>query len=439
MIHNREAEQAVLGAILQEGALVKDVFLLTAHFESRDHQDIFQAIKKVDEAEQPVTIVSVTTELGERVGQAGGVQYLLDLAGSVPTTITLKHDQRLVLEAYRNRKTKELALTYAGNPTDESLDQLMGRLEEVRHTGIEPNQTTVYEHLIEIAQEMTHPPDGGLTGLSTGYLQLDQMTGGSQRGDLTIVAARPSMGKTAFALNMAAHHCRTGGTVHLFSLEMGVKSLLQRLISMEAVVDGQKWRSMSFSTRDYEQAMKSIGEIAHWSLNIHEQHRTVHEIRASVRQAMQDDKEGRNHMVIIDYLQLLTPPKGRYERRDMEIGVMTRELKLLARELNVPIILLSQLSRKVEQRPDKRPLMSDLRESGNIEQDADVVYFLYRDDYYEKDSELKDRVEILLMKQRNGPVGNVELRFVKEYGRFESLGERNNHLLHWKSSKSKTI
>ncbi|WP_163527297.1 replicative DNA helicase [Halobacillus ihumii] len=422
MIRNHEAEQAVLGAILQEGTLVKDVFLLAVHFENRNHQEIFQAIKKVDAAEQPVTIVTVTTELGERVGRLGGVQYLLSLAESVPTTATFKHDQRLVLDAYRNRKTKDLALKYAGNPTDQSLDQLMGRLDELRQIGFEQGRTTVYEHLIEIAQGMALPPEGGQTGFSTGYIQLDQMTGGAQRGDLIIVAARPSMGKTAFALNLATHHCRAGGAVHLFSLEMGVKSLLQRIISMEAAVDGQKWRSMSFSNKDYAQALKSIGEIARWSLNIHEQARTVHDIRASVRQAMQDDKAGRNHMVIIDYLQLLTA-KGRFERRDLEVGAITRELKLLARELNVPIVLLSQLSRNVEQRQDKRPMLSDLRESGNIEQDADVVSFLYRDDYYNRDSQLKNRVEVLLMKQRNGPVGSVGLKFLKEYGRFECLEE----------------
>ncbi|UOR11388.1 replicative DNA helicase [Halobacillus amylolyticus] len=416
MIHNREAEQAVLGAILFEGTLMKDVFLLAEHFESPDHQTLFQAIKKVYESDQPITIVSVTTELGDLVGRIGSVSYLLSLADSVPTTMTIKQDQRMVLDAYRNRKTREMALEYAEKPCDEALDELVGQLEGLRGVRVEQSLPSTYDHLIEIANEMADPPENGQTGFSTGYIEFDQMTGGMQRGDLIIVAARPSMGKTAFALNMASHHCKQGGSVQLFSLEMGTKSLLRRMISMEAEIDGQKWRSMNFSVDDYNKAMTAIGEIAHWSLNIYEQEHTVHDIRTKVRQVMQED-QGRNQMVIIDYLQLMTA-KGRYERRDLEVGAMTRELKLLSRELDVPIILLSQLSRGVEQRQDKRPLMSDLRESGNIEQDADVIGFLYRDDYYNKNSEERGRVEVLLRKQRNGPVGSIKLKFLKEYGKF---------------------
>ncbi|UOQ94762.1 replicative DNA helicase [Halobacillus shinanisalinarum] len=429
MIHNREAEQAVLGTILFEGSLIKDIFLRAEHFASPDHQTLFQAIKKVYESDQPITIVSVTTELGELVGKVGGVSYLLSLADSVPTTTMIKHDQRMVLDAYRNRKTREVALRYAEKPCDEALDELMVQLEDLRSVGMEQSLPSTYDHLIEIANDMTDPPKNGQTGFSTGYIELDQMTGGTQRGDLIIVAARPSMGKTAFALNMAAHHCKNGGAVQLFSLEMGTKSLLKRIISMEAEVDGQKWQTMIFSDENYEQAMTAIGEIACWSLNIYEQERTVHDIRAKIRQSMQEDKE-RDHMVIIDYLQLMTA-KGRYERRDLEVGAMTRELKLLARELDVPIILLSQLSRGVEQRQDKRPIMSDLRESGNIEQDADVIGFLYRDDYYNKDSEDRGRVEILLSKQRNGPVGSVSLRFLKEYGKFVGGGGEGLSIDHY--------
>ena len=302
-------------------------------------------------------------------------------------------------------------MTYIENPSTDALLGLKQQL-HLMDQDTEAEEQTVKEQLSEIAMEMTSAP--AQTGFSTGFEDYDKMTGGAQRGDLIIVAARPSMGKTAFALNIAMNHCKNGGAVDLFSLEMGSKQLLQRMISSEARIDGQKWRSMCFSADDYKRSFHVIGEIAEWNLSIHEREQSIQDITSKIRSSVAKDPD-HEHLVIIDYLQLMTV-KGRYERRDLEVGAITRELKLLARELNIPIILLSQLSRSVEQRQDKRPMMSDLRESGNIEQDADVISFLYRDDYYTQEG--SDVVEVILRKQRNGPVGTVMLGFWKEYGRF---------------------
>ncbi|MCP3032874.1 replicative DNA helicase [Halobacillus sp. A1] len=418
MIYNREAEQSVIGSILLEEEVVKDVTLRADHFNDRRHQLIYEAVCKIDQAGEPVNLVTVTTELQKNINEVGGVSYLSGMAQSVPTTANIKHHQRLILDAYRNRKTKEQAITYASNPSEEALDVMMSRLETYREEGMVEEEPTTYDTLLEIARDMANPPADGLTGFATGYSDVDRMTGGTQAGDLIILAGRPSMGKTAFALNLAGHHCKQGGRVHIFSLEMGRKALMKRMLSCEAEIHGQKWQKGCFSHSDYERCMESMGDMSQWQLHLHERDTTVAEMRARVRHSMRKDKHTKP-MIIIDYLQLMTSP-GRHERRDLEIGAMTRELKQLALELKVPIILLSQLSRSVEQRKDKRPLMSDLRESGNIEQDADMVAFLYRDDYYNWTGGKKDEVEFLISKQRNGPVGNVGLRFMKEYGKFVS-------------------
>ncbi len=200
---------------------------------------------------------------------------------------------------------------------------------------------------------------------------------------------------------------------------MGAKELLFRVISSEANIDGMKWRSMLFSEKDYNQGMQAIGDISKWGLEIHEEITTIEEIKRTLTQAVKEDPEG-DHLAIIDYLQLIKTAK-KYDRRDLEVGDIARELKLLAKKLNIPIILLSQLSRGVEQRQDKRPVNSDLRDSGNIEEHADLVGFLYRDDYYDSQSEKQNIIEIILSKQRNGPIGTVELAFIKEYGKFVNL------------------
>ncbi|WP_026908926.1 replicative DNA helicase [Paucisalibacillus globulus] len=419
MIHHLEAEQAVIGTVLLEGALFQNLTLEAKHFYSIKHQKIFDSMRIVSEKQQEINVVTVVTVLEKDVDEIGGVSYLSQLAGSVPSTEGLKDYESAVFEAYRNRETSKLAIQYSENPSDESLHKLLTQLEKVKDIGIFNQEKTTKDILLDIAEKMALPPEESKRGFQTGYTDFDNMTGGLQPTDLIIIAARPSVGKTAFALNIASGHCENGGTSHIFSLEMGAEQLLQRIISAEANVDGQKWRTMNFSNEDYSNSMNAIGIISNWNLHTYEEERSINQIKASIRKAVQNAPDER-HLVIIDYLQLITST-GRYERRDLEVGSMTRDLKLLAKELNTPIVLLSQLSRGVEQRQDKRPMMSDLRESGNIEQDADVVGFLYRDDYYNKESEKQNIIEIILSKQRNGPTGTVELAFLKEYGKFVNL------------------
>jgi replicative DNA helicase len=266
--------------------------------------------------------------------------------------------------------------------------------------------------------ESLHYNKGGLKGLSTGFIDLDKMTSGFQKSDLIIVAARPSMGKTAFALNVAQNVAlRTGETVAIFSLEMSSAQLVMRMIASEGNIDAQAFRTGNLNEEDWEKLTMSIGTLSEASIFIDDTPGiTIFDIRAKLRRLQAEHGLG---LVMIDYLQLIS---GRgIDSRQQEISEISRSLKLMAREFNVPIIALSQLSRAVEQRQDKRPMLSDLRESGSIEQDADMVAFLYRDDYYNEESEKKNIAEIIIGKQRNGPVGRVELLFLKNYNKFLSL------------------
>lgn len=417
-IANNEAEASVLGSVLKDGTLFKELLVQEAHFYYANHRQIFRSMKEVSDQNDFIDMVTVTTKLGDAITQVGGTTYLLEMVESVASTGAMKHHERLIFDAYRAKMSKTCALQFAEDPTDQALDALITKLQAFREVGGHKQDKTTYDYLLEITDDMCFPT-GEQSGFGTSFQDLDDMTGGLQRGELMIVAARPSVGKTAFALNLAAGHAANGGASLVFSLEMGTKQLLQRMISSEGMINSQKWRNMAFSGVDYERAINAVGTISNWNLAIYDQMRTVTDIRSAIRKKVHDHPDAKQ-VAIIDYLQLMTPT-GKHERRDLEIGEITRELKLLAVELNIPIVLLSQLSRGVESRPDKRPLMSDLRESGNIEQDADVISFLYRDDYYDRDAETQNRMEVILSKQRNGPTGTVELVFNKAYGRFGNL------------------
>ncbi|WP_407270384.1 replicative DNA helicase [Radiobacillus sp. PE A8.2] len=418
---NYEAEAAVLGSVFLEGLLFDRLTVTEAQFDKHAHRLIFRAMKRASELGQDIDLVSVTTNLEDTISQVGGTTYLLQLAESVPTTENVAMYEQLLFEAYRNRKSREVAARYAANPSEEKMEQLISDLKHYQDFGVEKQEKTTRDYLEQIMRDCLSG-NHGYKGFPTAYRDLDQVTGGLHPGELIIVAARPSVGKTAFALNLAANHCRQHGISSIFSLEMGHEQLLERMISAEGGINNQKWRGMAFAEEDYTNVIFAAGEISNWKLQVHEQSRTIQDIRSSLRKTIRDCPN-EQHLAIIDYLQLMAPMERR-ERRDLEVGDMTRELKLLALELKIPIVLLSQLSRGVEQRQDKRPFMSDLRESGNIEQDADMIAFLYRDDYYHKNTDKPNIIEIILAKQRNGPTGTVELMFRKEFGRFLSLKSR---------------
>ncbi|MDZ5719557.1 replicative DNA helicase [Bacillus inaquosorum] len=315
---------------------------------------------------------------------------------------------------------QKTALDFANNPSDEGILQVYQKTVELQEIGIKNNRTKM-DVLTEIYNDM-YQEKGEITGVETGLADLDAMTGGWQDSDLIIVAARPSMGKTAFALNLAQNAALKGGVVDVFSLEMSDRQLVNRMLSNLGSIEGTKWRNPHkyFSEKDYENANRAIGEYEKLDIYIHDKpSQSVADIRSAIRKTTKDHPD-QKHLVVIDYLQLIRPI-GKFETKNLEVASITGELKNIARTFNVPIILLSQLSRGVEQRQDKRPMMSDLRDSGSIEQDADIVSFLYRDDYYDKQSDLKNIVEIIFAKQRNGSVGTVMAAFIKEYGRFLNL------------------
>ena len=269
-----------------------------------------------------------------------------------------------------------------------------------------------------------HNRVGDITGIPTGFAELDKMTAGFQRNDLIIVAARPSVGKTAFALNIAQNVAtKTDENVAIFSLEMGAEQLVMRMLCAEGNIDAQRLRTGSLTDEDWGKLTMAMGSLSNAGIFIDDTPGVrVKEIRAKCRRLKQE--QGGLGMILIDYLQLIQGSGRSGENRQQEVSEISRSLKALARELQVPVIALSQLSRGVEQRQDKRPMMSDIRESGSIEQDADIVAFLYRDDYYDKESENKNIIEIIIAKQRNGPTGTVSLAFVKEYNKFVNLERR---------------
>ncbi|MED0665741.1 replicative DNA helicase [Bacillus badius] len=420
-----EVENTVLGSIFLEPDLAYETNLTVEHFSRAANRIIFEAIQKLAEQNVPVDVMTVTQKLleNEQIENVGGVSYLTELAESVPTTANFPYYQAMLIEQYKKRLMTRAASDYLANPTEETAEKMYSTFIEAQEMGQKPSQSKI-EVLGEIFDEI-YEDAGELTGISSGLMELDRMTGGWQSSDLIVIAGRPSMGKTAYALGLAKACCEQGGVADIFSLEMPQKQLIKRFLSSIGNIEGSKWRNSFklFTEQDKKRAQYAMDIYNKWSINIHDNPRqTVADIRAAVRKTKREHP-GKKHIVVIDYLQLITPI-GKFERHDLAVGHITRELKQMARQFDVPVMLLSQLSRAVEQRQDKRPMMSDLRDSGSIEQDADIVSFLYRDDYYNSESEAKNIVEVILAKQRNGPVGTVQLAFVKEYSQFLNLERR---------------
>lgn len=429
---NIEAEQAVLGAIfLEEQALITASERLTPDdFYRTSHQRIYEVMLALNERREPVDLVTVTAELNDRkwLEEVGGVNYLSDLASSVPTAANVDYYSKIVEEKALLRRLIRVATNIAaegytsGEDVDAILDEAEKTILEVSQQKNSANFIPIKDVLIETYDkiEKLHKQKGEITGLPSGFSDLDRMTAGFQRSDLIIVAARPSVGKTAFALNIAQNVAKeTGVNVAIFSLEMGAQQLVQRMLCAEGNIDAQKMRTGKLDPEDWEKLTMAMGALSKTGIYIDDTPGIkVSEIRAKARRLKQEKGLG---MIVIDYLQLIQGTGRSGENRQQEVSEISRTLKAIARELDVPVIALSQLSRSVESRQDKRPMMSDIRESGSIEQDADIVAFLYRDDYYNKESETKNTIEIIIAKQRNGPVGTVELAFLKEYNKFKGL------------------
>jgi replicative DNA helicase len=387
-------------------------------------------MRRLSNAEQPIDLISLTSQLqdSEEIDKVGGVSYLSKLAHAVPTTANAAYYVERVQEMFLRRQAIDTALDLLRNAGEEqdvkgfvamaetAVSKLSDQTVPVREfIGIKDALMQVWEE----AEQRYNVRDinRGITGIESGFTDLDKMTAGFQKNDLIIVAARPSVGKTAFALNIAQNvGVRAKETVAIFSLEMSAAQLVQRMICAEAQIDASRMRTGKFEGDDWERMAMAVGLLSEADIHIDDTPGiTVNEIRAKCRRLK---KEGKLGMIVIDYLQLIQGRGRSGANRQEEVSQISRTLKQIARELEVPVIALSQLSRGVEQRQDKRPMMSDLRESGAIEQDADIVAFLYRDDYYDKETEKKNIIEIIIAKQRNGPVGTVELVFMKNYNKF---------------------
>ena len=433
---NMEAEQAVLGAIFLEPSslTLASEMLIPEDFYRGAHQRIFNAMLKLNDKGEAIDLVTVTEELAatKLLEDVGGISYLSELAGSVPTAANIEYYAKIVEEKSLLRRLIRTATGIAQDSytREDEVDALLGEAEksilEVSQRKSAGSFHQIKDVLVRTYDniEVMHNRVGDITGIATGFAELDKMTAGFQRNDLIIVGARPSVGKTAFALNIAQNVAtKTDEKVAIFSLEMGAEQLVMRMLCAEGNIDAQRLRTGSLTDEDWGKLTMAMGSLSNAGIFIDDSPGVrVQDIRAKCRRLKQE--QGGLGMILIDYLQLVLGSGRSGENRQQEVSEISRSLKALARELQVPVIALSQLSRGVEQRQDKRPMMSDIRESGSIEQDADIVAFLYRDDYYDKESENKNIIEIIIAKQRNGPTGTVSLAFVKEYNKFVNLERR---------------
>ncbi|WP_255291628.1 replicative DNA helicase [Bacillus wiedmannii] len=418
------AEQSFLGCLLLEGDLIQEVTLQPLHMENGRHRVIYKTMQKIMNDGEVLDLVTMVERLGDSLESIGGIHYLAQLADSVSSTANLKHYQRMIYEQYRIREAKVIASDLLQQTDEENIAKTYNKLGELQEMGV-TNGATKEDILLEIMRDI-NTDRGELVGIDTGFSDINGMTGGLKGGSLYIIAGRPSMGKTAFSLALTTNACDSGAACSYFSIEMPQKDLFNRIISSIGRIDGSKWQNpwKYFAQEDTQRASIAMGEISKWAFEVYDESRqTIADIRAKARQFKKQYPD-KKHVIFIDYLGLISTV-GTYERDDLRIGAMTAELKQIARSLDVPVVLLAQLSRSVEQRNDKRPMMSDLRGSGSIEQDADLIAFLYRDEYYNADSEAKNIVEVIISKHRNGPTGTVELAFFKEFGKFVDLERRN--------------
>ncbi|GGE53709.1 replicative DNA helicase [Pullulanibacillus camelliae] len=436
--HNIEAEQAVLGAIFLEpqAIVTASESLLPEDFYRASHQRIYSVMLDLSEHGEPVDVVTVTSELRNQklLEEVGGLDYLSELADSAPTAANIQFYSNIVEEKALLRRLIRSAtqIVSDGYTREDDVDVIIDEAEKTIFEVAQRKKVSAFQSIKDVLVEtydnieLLHNRKGDITGIPTGFAELDRMTAGFQRNDLIIVAARPSVGKTAFALNIAQNVAtKTDENVAIFSLEMGAGQLVMRMLCAEGNIDAQKLRTGKLEEQDWQKLAMAMGSLSNAGIYIDDTPGVrINEIRAKCRRLQKEKGLG---MILIDYLQLIQgSSSGHSESRQQEVSEISRSLKALARELEVPVIALSQLSRGVESRQDKRPMMSDIRESGSIEQDADIVAFLYRDDYYDKESEKQNIIEIIISKQRNGPVGTVELAFVKEYNKFVNLERRHN-------------
>ncbi len=434
--HSVEAEQSVLGGLLLDNSAFDRIgdMLAEGDFYRSDHRRIYRHIVKLIERGRPADMITVDESIknSEDASETGGLSYLGSLAQAVPSAYNIRRYAEIVRERAVMRKLVEVgteiadqALNPRGKDVGQMLDEAESKVLQIAEAGsrgqqgfieIQPLLTQVMER-IDMLYHRENPSD--VTGVPTGYTDLDERLSGMQEGDLIIVAGRPSMGKTAFALNIAEHVAVDNQLpVAVFSMEMAGTQLALRMLGSIGRLDQHKLRTGRLTDEDWNKLTNAVGKLHNAPVHIDETPAlNALELRARARRLHR--QYGKLGLVVVDYLQLMQASTVG-ENRATEISEISRSLKALAKELKVPVVALSQLNRGLEQRPDKRPIMSDLRESGAIEQDADVILFIYRDEVYNRDTAEKGKAEIIISKQRNGPIGKVDLTFLGEYTRFEN-------------------
>jgi replicative DNA helicase len=442
--HSIEAEQSLLGALLLDNQAFDRIADLVSgeDFYRDDHRRIWRHIARLIEASRPADVVTVAESIegSEDKDKAGGPAYLAALAQNTPSALNIRRYAELVRERAVQRRLAhvateiaESALAPSGKEVRQLLDEAESKIFQIAESGarkdqgllaISPVLAKVFER-IDYLHSQDNP--SAITGVPTGFVELDERTAGLQPGDLIIVAGRPSMGKTAFAINIAEHvalHPTTRLPVAIFSMEMGAGQLAMRLLSSMGKIDAHKLRTGRLTDEEWGRLTDEIGKLNEAKIHIDETPGlNALELRARARRMKRE--YGKLGLVVVDYLQLMSA-SSQGENRATELSEISRSLKGLAKELEVPVIALSQLSRAVEQRNDRRPMMSDLRESGAIEQDADVILFIYRDEVYSPEKEeAKGRAEIIIGKQRNGPIGRVDLTFLGRFTRFANFQDPN--------------
>lgn len=430
--HDIEAEQAVIGSMLTDkDAVMSAVEKLNENsFYRDDNKAIFEAIVNLYNRAEPIDIVTVKDELTSMgmFEKVGGLEYLVMLPDKVPTTANVEKYIKIVEEKSTLRSLIKTAneIIDLGYDQTEDVEDIMASSEKKIFDIIQKNNqksyTPIKDVLIEsfTKLEELYNQKTRITGVPTGFVELDYKTAGLHGSDLVLIAARPAMGKTAFALNIAANAALRANTpVAIFNLEMSKDQLVDRILCMEAMVDSNKVRTGKLEEDDWSKLAGVVGPLSDSNIYIDDTPGiSIMEIRTKCRKLKMEKNIG---LIVIDYIQLIQGSGKKNSSREQEISEISRSLKILAKELNVPVIALSQLSRAVEQRPDHRPMLSDLRESGAIEQDADIVMFLYRDDYYNKDSEEKDISEVIIAKHRGGSTGTVKLLWMGNYTKFVNL------------------
>lgn len=448
---SHESEMAALGAMLVDKESVASGVdqLETIDFYENRNGFIFEAISDVYAQDKPIDLVTVTEQLQtkKKLEAVGGVDFLSQLAESVPTTANSSYYIKTVKEKSQLRKLIETGkklqeLGYNSESTQEAIDNAESMVFKLSRTSTADRIVKVADQLESykaMLRDRVKNPNR-ITGLETGLRDIDMITGGLQKSDLIISAGRPSMGKTALALNIAQNvskqnkterdvdgtikELKQGKKVVVFSLEMSTEQLIERMVCVEANISAEKMRAGQLDREEWNKVGKALDEIKSWNLEIDDSPSiTVGEIRSKLRKS---HAELEVDLVVIDYLGLISDGNTKAANKSDIVGEKTRALKQSARELNCPIILLSQLNRGVEQREDKRPMMSDLRDSGAIEQDADVIMMLYRDEYYNSESPAKNIAEVIFTKQRKGSTGTVELAFIKQYTKFLNLDRRHS-------------